>query len=87
LYERNAGGTGETKTAHIVRSQNEKSNGLKSGDLGGQRNGFHGLTFRDSDYDTKTPKTCTDQIRNKKYKKGEGAMVHTAVQVWVSNLN
>ena len=41
----NAGGIGEIKTAHIVRSHNDMSNGLKSGDLGGQRYGFHGLSI------------------------------------------
>jgi len=41
---------------------------------------FSRLTFKDYDY-TVIFKTCTDQIRNKKYKKGEGTNVHTAVQV------
>jgi len=33
---------------------------------------FSRLIFKDSDYETKTPKARTDQIRKQKYKKGEG---------------
>jgi len=33
---------------------------------------FSRLIFKDSDYETKIPKACIDQIRNKKYKKVEG---------------
>jgi len=45
LYERNACGIAETKTARIVRSHNEMSMGLKSGDLDGHRNVFHDLSI------------------------------------------
>jgi hypothetical protein len=48
---------------------------------------FSRLTFKDSDYKTKIPKACTDQIRTKNKRVEGRTMVHIAVRVCVSSSN